>query len=55
MVNDKRSEEERDILERFERGELRATLEAEREMEIARRAAHNSQVPDRLDQKDQEN
>ena len=34
--------EERDILERFERGDLRAAPDAEREIEIARQAAHNT-------------
>ena len=45
MANDKLGEEERDILDRFERGDLRSAPEAEREMEIARQAARNSQVP----------
>ena len=34
--------EERDILERFERGEVRSTPDAEREMGIARQAARNT-------------
>ena len=34
--------EEREILERFERDELRSIPEAEREMELARRMARNS-------------
>ena len=38
MVN----EEERDILERFERGDLRTASEAVREMRIARKAAQVS-------------
>ena len=38
----KLSEEERDILKRFERDELRADPDAEREMEIARQAARNT-------------
>ena len=42
MVNDKMSIEERDILDRFERGELRSTADAEREMEIARESARNT-------------
>lgn len=41
-MNDKMSLEERDILERFERGELRTAPEAEREIEIARQAARNT-------------
>jgi hypothetical protein len=53
-MDDRLSEEERDILKRFERGELRATPEAEREMEIARGAARKSQLPDRPDQKGEE-
>ena len=36
------TEEERDILERFERGELRRSPDAEREMEIALLAARNT-------------
>jgi len=36
------SVEERDILNRFERGELRSTPDAEREIEIARRSARNT-------------
>ncbi len=34
--------EERDILDRFERGELRTAPGADREMEDAREAAHNT-------------
>ncbi len=34
--------EERDILNRFERGELRSTPDAELEIEIARRSARNT-------------
>ena len=41
-MNDQMSIEERDILDRFERGELRSTADAEREMEIAREAARNT-------------
>ena len=36
------TDEERDILERFERGELRPAPDAEREMEMARQAARNT-------------
>ena len=36
------STEERDILERFERGTLQSTPEAERELETARQAARNT-------------
>ena len=35
-MNDKLSREERDILDRFERGELRSAFGAEQEMEVAR-------------------
>ncbi len=41
-MNDKLSAEERDILSRFERDELRTAPGAEREMEIARQAARNT-------------
>ncbi len=41
-MDDKLSEEERDILNRFERGELRSAPDAERQMEIARQAARNT-------------
>lgn len=41
-MNDKLSAEERDILGRFERDELRTALGAEREIEIAREAARNT-------------
>ena len=34
--------EERDILERFERGELRRAPDAERQMHLARQAARNT-------------
>ena len=34
--------EERDILDRFERGELRPAPDADRKMEEARKAAHNT-------------
>ena len=36
------SVEERDILNRFERGGLRSTPDAEREIEMARRSARNT-------------
>ena len=42
MAKDNMSAEERDILERFERGELRRAPDAERQMEIARQAARNA-------------
>ena len=42
MVKDKLSDEERDILERFERGELRPARDAERETDLAREAARNT-------------
>ena len=38
-MNDRRNPEERDILERFERGELRRIVGVEDEMESARQAA----------------
>lgn len=41
-MKDQLSVEERDILNRFERGELRSTPDAEREIEIARRSARNT-------------
>ena len=41
-MNNEMSAEERDILDRFERGELRSALDAEREVEIARQAARNT-------------
>ena len=41
-MKDPMSGEERDILNRFERGELRSTPDAEREIEIARRSARNT-------------
>ena len=41
-MKEKLSAEERDILERFERGDLRRAAGAEREMEIARQAARNT-------------
>ena len=42
MVKDEMSGEERDILDRFERGELREAPDAEREMHLARQAARNT-------------
>ena len=41
-MKDHLSEEERDILDRFERGELRRAPDAERQMELARQAARNT-------------
>ena len=41
-MNDKMSLEERDILEKFERGDLRTAPGTEREIEIARQAARNT-------------
>ena len=41
-MNDQLSVEERDILERFERAELRSTPGAQREIEFARQAARNT-------------
>ena len=41
-MHDKLSAQERDILNRFERGELRSAPDAERQMEIARQAARNT-------------
>ena len=42
ILNDKLSAEERDILDGFERGELRSAPGAEREVEVARQAARNT-------------
>ena len=42
MVKDDLSGEERDILDRFERGELRSVPDAEREINLARQAARNT-------------
>ena len=39
IVKDKMSAEEREILDGFERGELRSTSGAERELQVARQAA----------------
>ena len=41
-MNDELSAEERDILDQFERGELRTAPNAEREIELARQAARNT-------------
>ena len=41
-MNDKLSVEERDILDRFERGDLRSAPGVEREVEVARQAARNT-------------
>jgi len=41
-VNDQLNSEEREILEKFERGKLRSARGAEREMETARRAARST-------------
>ncbi len=41
-MNDQLNSEEREILEKFERGELRSARGAEREMEIARQAARST-------------
>ena len=42
IVNDNMNAEERDILDRFERGELRSAPGVEREIDAARRAARNT-------------
>lgn len=41
-MNDELSAEERDVLDRFERDELRTAPDAEREIEAARLAARNT-------------
>ncbi len=41
-MNDNLTTEERDILQRFERGELRTAPDAEREIGLARRAARST-------------
>ena len=41
-MNDNMNAEERDILDRFERGELRSAPSVEREIDAARRAARNT-------------
>ena len=42
IVNDRLTTEEREILEKFERGELRPASDVDREMETARQAARNT-------------
>ncbi|MXX02314.1 MAG: antitoxin [Gemmatimonadetes bacterium] len=42
MVKDELSAEERDVLDRFERDELRTAPDAEREIKAARQAARNT-------------
>ena len=42
IVNYELTDEEREILERFERGELRRSSDADRELEIALQAARNT-------------
>ena len=41
-MKDKMSAEEREILDEFERGELRSAPGAERELQVARQAARNT-------------
>ena len=41
-MNDELSAEERDVLDRFERDELRTSPDAELEIEVARQAARNT-------------
>ena len=41
-MNDKLSVKERDILDRYERGDLRSAPGAEREVEVARQVARNT-------------
>ncbi len=41
-MNDRLSVEERGVLDRFKRGDLRSAHGAEREVEVARQAARNS-------------
>jgi len=41
-VNEKLSQEEQEILDRFERGELRPAADVERELEAARQASRNT-------------
>ena len=41
-MKDEMGTEEREILDRFERGELRRAPEAERELDMARQAARNT-------------
>ena len=42
IMNEEMSAEERDILDRFQRGELRSVSNAEQEIEAARQAARNT-------------
>ena len=42
IIKDELSAEERDVLNRFERNELRSVPDAEREAELARQAARNT-------------
>ena len=42
IVNDNMNAEERDILDRFERGKLRSAPGVEREIDVAHRAARNT-------------
>ena len=42
MMSSKMSTEEREILEKFERGDLPSSADAEEEMETARQAARNT-------------
>ena len=42
IVNYELTDEEREILERFERGELHRSSDADRELEIALQAARNT-------------
>ena len=44
IVKDELSAEERDVLDRFERYELRSAPDAEREAELARQAARNTRT-----------
>ena len=42
IVSEELNEEERDILERFEKGELRPAPDLERELQLAREMARNT-------------
>ena len=42
IVKDKMSAEEREILDGFDRGELRSASETKRELQVARQAARNT-------------
>ncbi len=48
-MSDKLSAEERDVLERFERGELRSAAGSDREIEAARKAAR--WTPNKVEQR----